>query len=111
MVTTRLAHRSQLRQEYQTLIKFMQKLNFGKIKNLVIRDGVPILRPAPVTIKTLKLGNEYRRRPEIDLDDFALKSEVRDLIEVMNRIQNGVVLSIQVKNGLPFLIKVEESVN
>ena len=103
--------KGQLKPEFQTLIMVMQKLNFGKIKNMAVRDGLPVLRPAPLTIREVKLGNESRRRPEINLEDFALKSEVRDMVEMLSKMRNGVVLSLQVRNGLPCLIKVQESVN
>jgi hypothetical protein len=108
MVAGKPLKKVQLMPEVQAFIRVMQRLHFGKIKNITIRDGVPILRPAPVKIKTVKLGNAYRRRPEIDLDDFALKTEVRDLLEMISKIRNGVVKSIEVRDGLPSLVKFED---
>jgi hypothetical protein len=110
MVTTKSINKTQVKPEYQVLIRFMQRLHFGKIKNLVIRDGIPELRPALDTIKTVKMGCANKRRPEIAVEDFALKSEVRDLFEMIEKIRNGVV-SIQVRDGLPFLVKIKGSVS
>jgi hypothetical protein len=48
----------------------MQKLNFGRIEGLQIRDGEPVLNPVPRLIRDIKLGGETDRGPNSDAWNF-----------------------------------------
>jgi hypothetical protein len=91
------------------LIEAMQRLNFGRIEGLAIRDGEPVFVPAPRMIQDIKIGGENGPRPELTIEDFALKSSVIELFDHLSRIGNGTLESIEIKYGVPFKLVVEQA--
>jgi hypothetical protein len=89
------------------LLETMQRLNFGRIEDLEIRNGEPMFSPAPRIVQDIKLGGENGPRPELDAADFVLKSQVAEFFGHLSRIRNGSVEAIEVKHGLPFKLVVE----
>jgi len=59
-------------------------------------------------VRELKIGGNNDTREEHELDDFALKQEVRELFRHLRTVGTGRVLRIEVKHGLPFKLTVEE---
>lgn len=92
------------------LLEAMQRLNFGRIEGLAIRNGEPVFQPAPRMIQDIKIGGENGPRPELTIDDFALKSSVIELFDHLSRIGDGTLESIEVKYGMPFKLVVEQAV-
>jgi hypothetical protein len=95
---------------HRKLVEMMQKLNFGRIEGLQIRDGEPVFNPAPRFIRDIKLGGENGPRPELGRLDFALKSQVVELLEHFTELQNCRIEVLEVKYGLPFRLVVEQLV-
>jgi hypothetical protein len=85
----------------------MQRLNFGRIQNLVVRDGEPVFDPAPKVIQKVKIGGENGPRPELSCEDFLLKKQTVELLEAIADLGDGTVLIIDVKHGLPFAVEIE----
>jgi hypothetical protein len=56
----------------------------------------------------VKFGTRKGARPEAGLTDFALKSNVQDLLATFRTLGNGTVFRLEVKHGLPFRMQVEE---
>ena len=92
------------------LLVLLQRLNFGRIEELAVRDGEPVFDPPPRLIRKIKIGGENGPRPEAVTADFELRTEVRELFEHLSRLGTGIVRCIEVKNGLPFMAEVEEEV-
>lgn len=92
------------------LIRLFQSLNFGKIERLVVRDGEPVLDPAPQVTREVKFGGENAARDERDLQQYLLKSQVIELFEEFDRLQNGTIAAIEAKHGLPFRMILQEPV-
>ena len=90
------------------LITLMQALNFGRIEELAVSQGEPVLDPPPRIVREVKLGGENGPRPESVKEDFLLKAEVRELFAHMEAMGDGVIRCIEVKHGLPFKMTVEE---
>lgn len=90
------------------LVELMQGLNFGRVLDLAVQDGEPVLDPPPRVVREVKFGGENGSRPEAAKTDFALKAEVRDLFAHLEAVGDGVVQCIEVKHGLPFKMTVEE---
>ena len=90
------------------LIEWMQRIGFGTIEQLVIRQGEPVLDPPPKVVRDVKFGAENGPRPESDLNDFVLKAQVRDLFAQLDALGNGTIRCLEVKHGLPFRMQVEE---
>lgn len=91
-----------LSQTQQQLIELLQRLNFGRIENLEIRNGEPVLSPAPKTVREHKFGGDNSPRPESGADNFLLKAQVIELISLIKDLQDGSISLLEVKYGLPF---------
>ena len=86
----------------------MQRLNFGRVEGLIVKNGNPILNPPPRVVRQVKFGRQNGPRPEISKQDFVLRAEVRDLFAHMEAMGNGVIACLEVQHGLPFRMTVEE---
>jgi hypothetical protein len=80
----------------------MQRLHYGQILALAVRDGQPVLEPPPRFIRDVKLASEDNPRTERGPGDFLLKQQVVELFAYFDQIHNGVIDVIEVKHGLPF---------
>jgi hypothetical protein len=89
------------------LIELLQTLNFGRIEALTIRGGQPVFDPLPRIIQKLKMGADNATRPEMTYADFRLKDGVIELLEVIARLHDGEIRSIEVRCGLPVSAEVE----
>jgi len=85
----------------------MQRLNFGRIEDLVVRGGEPVFDPAPRVIQKVKIGGENGPRTEFSTTDFLLKKQMIELVEAIASLGEGKVLTIDVKHGLPFAVEIE----
>ena len=81
---------------------------FGRITNIPVRDGESELTPDTVIEREIKLGGQSGPRPERDQDDFILKQEVVALLEHLAQMGSGKVCLLEIKHGLPFLMRIEE---
>jgi hypothetical protein len=93
---------------HQRLIRECQRINFGRLERLHVRDGRPVFDPPPKVVREVKFGGENGPRPEIGSSDFELKSQARELIAQLEALGDGIVSSIEIKHGLPFRMTVEE---
>lgn len=92
------------------LVELMQSINFGRIENLTIRDGDPVLEPLPRIVREVKFGGDNGPRPERDVRNFLLKTQVVELFQSLDQIDNGVLVVLEIKHGLPFRMLLVESV-
>jgi len=76
-----------------------------RITNIPVHDGEPELTPDTVIEREIKLGGQIGPRPERDQDDFTLKQEVVTLLEKLSQMGSGKVCLIEIKHGLPFLMR------
>jgi hypothetical protein len=86
----------------------MQDINFGRIENLLIRNGQPTLDSRPRVVREIKLGGENGPRPELGAQDFLLKSQVLEMLAYFDELQNGTIDVLEIKHGLPFRVIVAE---
>jgi hypothetical protein len=100
-----------LSESRKRLVELMQDLNFGRIEDLVVRRGEPVLEPPPRTVREVKFGGENGPRPERGAGDFVLKTQVVELFEHLDRLSSGTVEILEVKHGLPFRMHVADAVS
>ena len=99
--------KSSLSRERQRLVTLMQELSFGRIENLRVRNGEPVLdgEERPRVIRTYRAGRALGRRnaprPQADAADFALRQEVVDFLTWLDRVRDVVVERLEVVDGLP----------
>ena len=99
--------KSELSEAQSCLIEMFQRLNFGRVEGLVVKRGQPVFEPAPRLVQKLLIGSDNGPRPESKLRDFILKQQTVEVLEVIGRIDDGRVHSIEVRNGLPVSMEVE----
>lgn len=92
----------------QGLLELMQDANFGRIENLAVIGGEPVLAPRPVVVREHKFGGDNGPRPERDTADFVLKQRVVELFAFLDDLHDGVIDVLEVKHGLPFRMMVTE---
>jgi len=97
----------QLSPPKQTLVRLLQTVNFGQLRDLEVRDGEPVFNPAPLVQVDVKLDAEEGPRPEQELTDFTLRSEVARLMDRLREIGNGTVERIEICAGVPRRMIVE----
>jgi hypothetical protein len=102
-----LTTKSSLSNSHRRLVELMQRLNFGRIEELIVRGGEPVFDPAPKVIQKVKIGGENGPRPELSSEDFLLKKQTIELLETISDLGEGTVLTIDVKHGLPFAVEIE----
>jgi len=84
------------------LVEEMQCMNFGRIEELAVRDGDPVLDPSPRIVREFKLGGEQRAPSEDSPEEFVLKAQCVDLFRHMDELRDGAIDVLTIKNGLPF---------
>lgn len=99
-------NKSQLPDGRRQLLELMQSIGFGRIESLALREKDPVLDPPPRVVREVKFGGENGPRPECDVKDFALKSQVVELFSEFDRLDDGVIEILTVKHGLPFTMHV-----
>jgi hypothetical protein len=92
---------SELSAPRQAFIRRCQRLGFGTIRSLEVRDCEPVLGPKTEVLLDLKLNAEEELRAEQDLGDFVVPSEILRLLSRLDSIRDGNVEEIEVRAGVP----------
>ena len=92
---------SQLSASRQALVRLCQSMNYGSIEGLEVRDSDPVFSPPPFVVVDIKLDADEGLRTEVELTDFALRDEVRRLIERLADLKNGTIDRVEVRAGIP----------
>jgi hypothetical protein len=94
--------------QHRKLIELMQSINFGRIENILVEDGRPIITRDTRVEREVKLGGVNGPRPELENPDFALKQSQVELLSQITQMEYGLISQIEVKHGLPFLMRVAQ---
>lgn len=86
----------------------LQRINYGRIQELAIRGGEPVLDPKPRIVHDFKFQADNGPRPEAAKGNFLLKRQVVELFQQFDKLGDGVIHSLEVQRGLPFRMSVEE---
>jgi hypothetical protein len=92
---------SQLSASRQALVRVCQDVNFGQIQGLHVRNTDPVWDPAPTVLSEVRLDIEESPRPEGDLPDFKLSSEIQRLMCQLDQLRDGRIEKIEVRGGVP----------
>jgi len=85
-------------------VDLMREHQFGRIENMSVRAGQPILDQELKVVRVARLGGE--RGPNVPGgDEFELKQSVRDLFEELVRLRNGTVIRLEFRHGLPCMLE------
>jgi hypothetical protein len=83
----------------------MHVQQFGRIENMSVRAGEPILNSDVKVVRVTRLGGESASTRPPNNDKFELKRQVRDLFAELRRLENGTVMRLEFRHGLPFLLE------
>ena len=89
----------------RSLVELMHLHQFGRIENMPVRGGQPILDRDVKVVRVARLGNESDGTKSVAINEFELKKQVRDLFEKLERLHNGIVIRLEFRRGLPFLLE------
>jgi hypothetical protein len=92
------------------LVEMLQRVNFGKLENLVFRGGEPVFSPPPAIVRELKFSADPRNQGDFPRGDFELKSQILELFDFLDDEKSGVIEVLEVKHGLPFRLNLREAV-
>ena len=98
--------KSQLTPRQRQLVELMQDINFGRISDLPIKDGEPLFVADTLIEREIKFGGKNGPRPELEQNDFVLKQEVIVMLDHFAQITDGCVGCLEIKHGLPFLMRI-----
>jgi len=83
----------------------MQEIGFGRIEDLLLVGGEPVHDPPPLILEDHRLDRPDRKPPRPSHDDFILKEHIVRLFEAFDRVGDGVIRWIDVREGLPCRIR------
>lgn len=91
------------------LLNLIQRINFGRIRLMRVTAGQPQFDPLPRTQRDYKFGGKNGNRPEALLPDFALRREQVELIQAIRTMQDGTIVNLEIRSGLPIVMTNEEA--
>jgi hypothetical protein len=82
-------------------VEIMRELQFGRIENMSIRAGQPVLDHDLKVVRVACLSGESSGTKPPAGDEFELKRVVCDLFDELARLGHGTVVKLEFKRGLP----------
>lgn len=89
------------------LVELISSIGFGRIENLPVRDGEPVLIPPPRVVRERLLGAR-ERAPDCRRDTHELKGQVRELFAELEQLGDGIVTCLEIRHGLPFKLTIAD---
>jgi hypothetical protein len=84
----------------RALVELMRD-QFGRIENISIRAGQPVIEQHLKVVRVAGLGGESGGTKTPAGDEFELKRAVCDLFDELERLGHGTVVKLEFKRGLP----------
>lgn len=91
------------------LVALMREHRFGRIENMQVRGGQPIFDEGIRLVCVKRLDGETANPPIAYPVQYELKKQVRTLFEELARLENGTVIRLEFRHGLPHLIEVRSA--
>jgi hypothetical protein len=88
-----------------SLLQVMRQYQFGRIENVLVRAGQPILDGEMKIVHVEYLGGANSGTKVPTSDEFELRQPVRDLFDRLQRLGDGTIVRLDFKHGLPFLLE------
>lgn len=101
---TLIRRTTDLTADERKLVAVMQEINFGRIRDLAVRNGQPVFDPPPLIQWDTKFDGDNGPRNESSLRDFALKKRVAKLIHKLRSMKDGTIVNLEIRQGVPFVM-------
>jgi hypothetical protein len=86
----------------------MKKVAYGRINNLSVIKGEPVISQDSSIERDLKLGaNDSFPTPG---ENFVLKKKMTDFFKQIAEIKDGLIRKIEIRGGLPILMRITEKI-
>ena len=72
---------------------------------MAVRGGQPMLDSNLTVVRTTIIGGSYGRATTGQIDEFELKKSVCGLFDELERLDNGTVVKLEFRHGLPYLLE------
>lgn len=92
-------------------MRLCQRLNFGLIHGIAVRDAEPVFELDNVVLVDEKLDGNDAPRPEAELTNFELAAELSRLMTRLDEIRNGRIERIEVRGGIPRRVVFESRIS
>jgi len=89
------------------LIALMHQNQFGRIENLRVERGLPVPDATVRVVRVTHLGGGSAGKAEPRSADFEMKRAVADLFAELARLEDGSIVQIEFRRGLPCLLRTE----
>ena len=92
--------------QQRSLVELMQRHQFGRIENMAVQGGQPVLGLRVKVIQVAHFGSRNASTPISSASDFELKSQVLALFARLGSLPDGTEVKLEFKHGLPFSIEI-----
>ena len=87
------------------LLQIMREHRFGRVENMRVQAGQPVLDASLKIVRVVRLGAEGSPTHFPIGDEFELKQCVLDLFEELTTLRNGTIVKLEFRHGLPCLLE------
>jgi hypothetical protein len=91
------------------LVNNIRLRRFGYFERLSVKDGEPVWDPPPEITSHIKFGSPTRSLPVHEPDGCTLAAPFSWLFDEFDRRKNFTIKCLQFQNGIPFDMKVKET--
>jgi hypothetical protein len=92
------------------LVETIEQLGYGRIEGIRFAEGEPEWSPPPRVIREVKLHDQHTPRYPQQHGNYELKAQFLALVRHMEDAGEGVIRTLEVKDGLPFKACTERKV-
>jgi hypothetical protein len=100
---------SELSSARRKLVALLQGIDHGRIEGLIIRDGEPRFEAFPGIVRTFTFGRPPDRALKVRPASFEPKRALKELFAQFDRLRTGVITRLDVKDGLPCFMEMDDS--
>jgi hypothetical protein len=87
------------------LLRIMMEHQFGRIENLPVQGGQPVLNRSVKVVRIARLGGESGGTTVPSTAEFELRQPVCDLFDELVRLRYGEIVRLEFRHGLPVLLE------
>jgi hypothetical protein len=89
----------------RSLVDLMREHQFGRIENMSVCAGQPILDQGVKVVRVTRLSGRSDMPKIASSTEVELKKQVRNLFDELARLGNGGVIRLEFRHGLPWLVE------
>lgn len=101
---------STISQPRRELLRLIESIGFGRIENLTIRSGDPVLDPMPDICHDRKFGMGAGAKDRRIRDTGVMKNHVKDFLSDLDSFKDATVLYLDIQDGLPSKMRIKSEV-